>query len=631
MLTTLPPVSAPAMALAALLVAATFGIVFLAAHRRHPEVPGPGWWSVAGLLATVSFAGLIYRFSHQGASYVGMANTTLLVAMLLGWLGMRAHLGLGARLDWVWRFALPVALVNAVLFALPEARALRPVFFLLVVTGLTLATLRDLARENIRERGDGLRLLFALSLAELLAVAGVGLEVALASSAGRFTMQDSEAGIIMAGFFLSALIRLVVYLVLFFDRLQSRAWEAQQALRQREALSWDMLEGLRAGVLALDRDGTVMRANTLAAKWLRLVPAAEYNGARLQLSTEGWVDEKGAPLGPGMAPHLRSLAEPASPAKDTVLGLPSVEPGGRRWVLCNAYVAGSGSPAAVPVVLTLVDVTAVRQAQDQERERQVRQLHAQKMEALGSLASGVAHDFNNVLAAIRGYVHLLQERPPEAGELAHALMQVDKAARKGRDMVRRILAFGRQQGVNRQLVDVQDLVADVAALLQVLRPPPVTLDIRLPDGLSPVLGDVTQLSQVVLNLGTNAIQAIGTGAGQVAITAQECAADAVPAEGLTDRSSGAHSAPLALRWVRIEVTDTGCGMDEATQARMFEPYFTTKPAGHGTGLGLATVQSIVRAHGGFIGLHSRPGEGSRFSVWLPAAETATSSFPASRL
>lgn len=618
--------SAPSMALAALLLAATFALVFLAAHRRHPHVPGPGWWSLAGLLATASFGGLIYRFAHQGESYVGLANATLLVAVLLCWLGVRAHLGRTTRLGWIWLFAAVMVAVNAILSWQPEARALRQLFFMLVTGGLTLATLRDLLAPAL-PNGGNTRLLLALSVGELLALLGAGLELLPVARSVPLTFEDGEAGIIMAAFFLFSLLRLVIYLLLVFQRLQAHAHQAQDSLRQREALTWDMLEGLRAGVLALDVDGSVLRANALASTWLRLVPAPAYNGTRLQVSTSGWVDEGGLPLAPLMAPHQRVLADPSVPVKDGVVGIPGKEPAAWRWLLCKAYMARGNAAGSAPVVLTLVDVTAVRMAQEQEREQQRRQWQTQKMEALGSLASGVAHDFNNVLAAIRGYISLLQAGPATPDELTHALGQMAKAAGKGRDLVRRILAFGRQQGVNRQLVNVPELLDDTAALLQVLRRPEVTLSVQYPPRLAPVLGDLTQLSQVLLNLGTNAIQAIGQGRGVVEIMAEEHPVEDLAAALPSEVQAARMSAPLALRWVRMGVHDNGCGMDETTQARVFEPYFTTKPAGQGTGLGLPTVQDIVRAHGGFIVLRSAPGAGTRFSVWLPAADTGSSTFP----
>lgn len=621
---TLSPLSAPAMAVAAMLVSLTFSVVFLSAHRRHAEVAGPGWWSVAGVMALFSFAGLLFRFSQNGESTIGLANSLLMTAMFLCWLGVRAYLGMTVRLSWVWAFGGTVILVNAWLFAGDAPPAWRPLFFLLVAGVLALAVLLDLLRRGVRAQDVGVRSLTALTLVELLALLGIGTEVAGAVGAGHFSMQHAEVGLIMTSLFVSALIRLVVYLILVFLRLQQINALNEDQLRRRGAQSWEMLEGLPVGVLALNERAEVLRANGKACELVDMRPREGRSDQHLTLLSSDWCDEAGTPLPPDETPHARAWLARGAQISGVTIGVPSPDRSHRRWLLCNAFLTRGLHMQDRQVVLTLVDTTELRSSQERERQLQAQHLQAQKMEALGSLASGVAHDFNNVLTAIQGHVRLLREETALTNDVDQSLGQIERAARKGRDLVKRILAFGRRQGVSREPLDMGELLDDIGSLLLVLRGPSVHLAWTCDPHMPPIVGDATQLSQVLLNLGTNAIQAIGQGPGTVTIKAVALPIESLIAEGPAGFDVSRHQGPLSPWWVRVVVEDDGCGMDTATQLRIFEPFFTTKPKGEGTGLGLASVKDMVAAHGGFIDLRSRPGQGTRFSLWLPASDAGQS-------
>ena len=246
-----------------------------------------------------------------------------------------------------------------------------------------------------------------------------------------------------------------------------------------------------------------------------------------------------------------------------------------------------------------------------ELEEQLRQ--AQKMEALGQLAGGVAHDFNNILTAVYGFSDLARADLDEKDDRYQQLGFVIEAATRGRDLVAQLLAFGRRQVLNPELLDLNEVVASVEPMLRRLIGENVEMTTRLGAGVGQITADRTQLGQVILNLALNARDAMPHG-GHLTIETSEIELDAEYAADHAGVSPG--------RYAMLSVSDDGMGMDAATKARIFEPFFTTKPVGHGTGLGLATVHGIVEQSGGRIWVYSEPERGTTFKVYLPAAAAA---------
>jgi nitrogen-specific signal transduction histidine kinase/CheY-like chemotaxis protein len=246
-----------------------------------------------------------------------------------------------------------------------------------------------------------------------------------------------------------------------------------------------------------------------------------------------------------------------------------------------------------------------------ERRRLEAELQqAQKMEAIGRLAGGVAHDFNNILSVIRGFTDLAQRQLDGADASVHDwLQQVVRAADQGTALTRQLLAISRRQPIETQVLSLNAVVADMDALLRRV----LGEDLRLVTvfGASPgaVEANRGQLEQVIMNLAVNARDAM-PGGGKLTIETTEVVLDD-EAAGRLGLSAGAH--------VVLRVSDTGAGMDPDLQTRIFEPFFTTKGAGRGTGLGLSTVYGIVTQNGGHIGVQSIPGSGSMFVIHLPAA------------
>ncbi|MDI1247729.1 MAG: PAS domain S-box protein [Lacunisphaera sp.] len=259
-------------------------------------------------------------------------------------------------------------------------------------------------------------------------------------------------------------------------------------------------------------------------------------------------------------------------------------------------------PRSVLVVAT--DITEARRLEAQY-------LRAQRLESLGSLASGVAHDLNNVLTPILVAVDLLRPlaREPQDRDIVQL---VSDSARRGADIVQQLLLFGRGSDTPRAPVDVGAVLGDLRRMMQETFPKNIALGVQSPPGLWPVEADRTQLHQVLLNLAVNARDAMPQG-GELQVTAENVQVDGLFAQDHIGAKPGPH--------VAMRVADSGPGIPTENLEKIFDPFFTTKPTGQGTGLGLATVLGITRSHGGFVTVDTPPGGGATFTIYLPATAT----------
>ncbi|WP_028584228.1 ATP-binding response regulator [Desulfogranum mediterraneum] len=256
------------------------------------------------------------------------------------------------------------------------------------------------------------------------------------------------------------------------------------------------------------------------------------------------------------------------------------------------------------------DITE-RKREEEKRvklEEQLRQ--TQRLEAIGTLAGGIAHDFNNLLSPILGYSEMVQQEQPQESRDWQRLQLVINAGYRAKDLVQQVLTFSRVGEYQRQPISVHHILKEALKLLRASIPATVKFSLDIKDVSSVVYADPTQIHQLIVNLCTNAAQAMQESGGILGIssTAVEVAQDDGQVAGL---------ALTPGRYLRLEVSDTGYGMDRPTLERIFEPYFTTRKNGKGTGLGLAIVHGIVKSHGGHITVHSEPGEGTTFQVYLP--------------
>jgi two-component system cell cycle sensor histidine kinase/response regulator CckA len=250
-------------------------------------------------------------------------------------------------------------------------------------------------------------------------------------------------------------------------------------------------------------------------------------------------------------------------------------------------------------------------------EQQLR--HAQKLEAIGQLTAGIAHDFNNILTTIIANADLaLDAVPSEDVELRSDLGEISGAGRRAAEMIKKLMAFGRREHLDLELLDLAALVEDTASTLRRVLPENIHIDFAAEEGTNLVLGNRGAIEQILLNLAGNARDAMPQG-GELRLAVGRFTIDA--------EYRRTHGWGKPGPYVLLAVSDTGTGMDARTRSRIFEPFFTTKAIGHGTGLGLAMVYGLVKQHGGFIDVYSEPGLGTTFNLYLPLSESTETAVP----
>jgi PAS domain S-box-containing protein len=274
--------------------------------------------------------------------------------------------------------------------------------------------------------------------------------------------------------------------------------------------------------------------------------------------------------------------------------------------LCNAEIIERDGRQAL--LTATVDITALKEAEREREALRAQYTQAQKMEAVGQLAGGLAHDLNNLLTVMLGFGALITGMAPEDEVVREGAEEITRAAQRAAALTRQLLAFSRRQVFQPTAVDLGELLADMKQLVRHAVRENIAVQIEPTEGVGLVMADRGQIEQVVLNLVVNARDAMPDGGTLTLSTANvEVGGEApVPAPGMQPG-----------RYVTLTVRDTGTGMDDATKARIFEPFFTTKPAGHGTGLGLASVHGIVTQSGGHVALETAPGRGTTFCIYLP--------------
>ncbi|MEZ5644819.1 MAG: ATP-binding protein [Burkholderiaceae bacterium] len=601
-----------------LLVVVWTGIVFALAfamlQRRHPDVAGPGWWAASGLVSAAAFALLAMRGIWPNVLTVGLANAGVVASMALSWLGVRRYLDLSVPLLRLAAGLLLLWLVNIALYAMWPSGTGRFVLFCVSGLAVSLLTLRDVARREHPPSTGRLTALRVLTWLECAALAGIMLAVIFHEGDQSLERLDESLRGFLFAYFVAIVLRMVNYLSLVSLRLQMQNESVRRDLQTREADSRALIDNLSSGVLVFRPDQTLVSINAAGRQFF----GWGQGGANPSLPEplgSGWVmlREDGRAMLRHEMPFEQVLAT-GQPVRDIVVGIPLDEASTVRWALCTAYPETDAQGGLRHVVLTLVDISSLRAMQAEQKRLQSQLAQSQKMEALGTLAGGVAHDFNNILAAILGNADLARQDLPQDAPARESLHEISAAARRGRELVRQILAFSRQQPLEQAPVDVRAVVHEACTLLRTAVPPQVQLVQRFAQQVPRIQADATQLGQVLLNLGTNAVHALKDEGGRIEYLLDALPPDdpVVPPElALTCRDRG-------VDVVRLRVRDNGCGMSESVRQRIFEPFFTTKPVGYGTGLGLPVVLGIVEAHGATITVESDVGRGTEFSLYFPA-------------
>jgi two-component system, cell cycle sensor histidine kinase and response regulator CckA len=360
-----------------------------------------------------------------------------------------------------------------------------------------------------------------------------------------------------------------------------------------------VLDALQVGVSVLDKQGRVVVANSSDKQlW-------GGQGAQEIAEHKGWWADSGEPVQPGEWGAARAIQGEFSADEEVMIETPD---GSQKTIRNYASPLIDELGEIVGAVAVSEDVTRSRAAEAARIRREEESHQAEKMEAIGRLAGGIAHDFNNLLTGILSYSDLIMQELRPADPLRADVEQIRDAGQRAANLTRQLLAFGRRQLLQPQVLSLNNLVLDLEPMLDRLAGPGVSLKSELDPELGTVRVDPVSIEQVLVNLVVNAREAMPDG-GQIRITTTNA-----PAQAVTDQREGGLQ---PSSYVSLFLSDTGIGMDPSTQSHIFEPFFTTKRGTSRSGLGLSTVYGIVEQSGGYITVDSTPGQGSTFGIHLP--------------
>ncbi|MBI5014508.1 MAG: response regulator [Deltaproteobacteria bacterium] len=383
-------------------------------------------------------------------------------------------------------------------------------------------------------------------------------------------------------------------------RDREAAWTA---LQESEEKYRTLADNVDLGIALVGPDHRLRATNAALARWLGR-PAEDLAGSLCFEALEHRGDV--CPDCPGAA----ALATRRPAAVDVERERPD---GTRAWIRLRAFPLIGADRAAAGYIRVLEDITPLKHAEQERRQLDAKVQHAQKLESLGVLAGGIAHDFNNLLTGMMGNADLaLRKLPPDSPARPH-LQKIDAASQRAADLTNQMLAYSGKGRFAVEPVNLSSLVEEMVRLLDTVVSKKARLTLHLAPNLPTVSMDATQGRQIVMNLITNASDALGGASGAIRVTTGVTEVDRRYLSGVyvdDDLPEGTY--------VYLEVGDTGCGMDRETQARVFDPFFSTKATGRG--LGLAAVLGIVRGHRGAVKVYSEVGQGTTFKVFFPLAE-----------
>lgn len=372
---------------------------------------------------------------------------------------------------------------------------------------------------------------------------------------------------------------------------------AEEKLRESEERYRRLVENAPLGIISVDRRGQIIEVNPVFLSILGS-PSEQATRTINMLTFPPLVQM-------GISGNIRRCLD-----------------GGEPGIYEAPYTSKWGKEAYLRYHLTpihdgdgqVVGVQAIVEDISERKKLEVQLLQAQKMEAIGTLAGGIAHDFNNILAAIMGYTELANLDVPEGSNARYKLNEVLKASHRAKDLVRQILAFSHQGRQERKPVEMSPLIKEILRLLRASLPSIIEIRQHIDTDTDIIETDPTQIHQVLMNLCTNAAHAMRENGGVLEVSLKKVDMDGFAVAQHPDFQPGSY--------LRLSVSDTGHGMTREVLKRIFDPYFTTKEVGEGTGLGLAVVHGIVKSHEGAITVYSEPGKGSTFQVYFPRIDRA---------
>jgi len=388
------------------------------------------------------------------------------------------------------------------------------------------------------------------------------------------------------------------------DEARQAAERSREGLRQSEAVLRSILESASGGIVCTRRESLDMvnarfceltgysREELIGRDGqFLLADKAEYKRIGQEVQRQATVGKA--------SPFETQLRRKDGKVIDVVLSIVSL---------------GAGDPSAA-YVATVLDVTPLKRAQEDKLRLEEQLLQAQKMEAVGRLAGGIAHDFNNLLQVIGGNTHLAARQLPHDSPAHDELKAIGEASERAASLIRQLLAFSRRQLMKPQDLDVNAVIEDVLKMISRVIGEHVEVGFVAGHDLGTICADRSMIEQVVVNLCVNARDAMPEG-GKLIIETENVLIDSGYCQAHPEAKPG--------RYVLLSVTDNGMGMDASTMDRIYEPFFTTKESGRGTGLGLATVYGVVKQHDGMIQVYSEPNRGTTFKVYLPIVQRLAS-------
>jgi PAS domain S-box-containing protein len=395
-----------------------------------------------------------------------------------------------------------------------------------------------------------------------------------------------------------------------FNAMLDAVEERERALRQSEETARRQLIEIEAiyanaqvGLCVIDRELRYVRIN----KQMREM-SGQAAGELIGRSIEDATPE----LAKVLAPICRQVLASGEPVANVEYASAAPPDGTPRYWIGNHHALLDELDNIIGVNVAIHDITDRKLANEERAALETQLRQSQKMEALGTLAGGIAHDFNNVLTAISGNAQLaIEDLTPEHPATA-SLHEIKRATGRAKDLVRRIVAFSRPEQNIQHLIDLRPVVEEALRLLRATVPKMIDIRLEAEPDLPAVMADATQVHQVLMNLGKNACDAMQSRGGTLTIQLARERIDSLLHSPSPDLLPG--------NYLRISVQDTGTGIPAELIERVFEPFFTTKGHGEGTGLGLSVVHGIVRGHRGAILVRSKPGSGTVFDLFFPAAE-----------
>lgn len=385
---------------------------------------------------------------------------------------------------------------------------------------------------------------------------------------------------------------------------------AESALTESQKRYRTLFANMVQGVLYQRADGTLVDCNP-ALESLFGIGRKQLLGRRAQDLDWDVIHEDGSAFPYEEHPSVLALRT-GEPVRDVVAGIFNPRQQDYVWLNINAvpqFGPGQDTPSEVFVIMH--DISARKRAEEAHRRLEEQYRHAQKMEAIGQLTGGVAHDFNNLLQVINTGTDMAMEDVQPEHPAHGALEEVSEAGQRAANLVSQLLLFSRRQTMRPEYLDLNDTVTNLLKMLGRVIGEHIQLEWRPAYKLSPIYADRGMVEQALMNLCVNARDAMPEG-GALTIETREATLDAPSVEMYAEEHPGAYAL--------LVVSDTGCGMDRETQERVFEPFYTTKEAGEGTGLGLSTVYGIVKQHHGLISIDSTPGRGSVFRLYWPVSQ-----------